>query len=158
MANMRILLFSVAIMLLTVASAWSDSRQDRYVTPIKNGVGVFANNPMSAGEKPVYTADTGNWLMVMESKGDMLKVTDMHGKVGWIQKASVKLTTPNESMKFSGADVLGYLDNPTPIMILDAANPVGSSIALDRSFSDELKENVDKITIDRIVGEHSEQW
>lgn len=149
---MRILLYSISVILLSVASAWSVSHQERYVIPIKNDVAIFAHNPINAGEQPVFVAGTGDWLMVLESTGDMYKVSDMKGNIGWIGKISVKQAASNETLTFGDATVLAYLDNPTPVYILDATNPLDKSIMPDRSFSAEIRENVDRMTIERIVG------
>jgi hypothetical protein len=50
---------------------------------------------------------------------------------------------------FDDAEVIGYLDNPTPVYIIDADNPNADPIKLDRSFADALRENVDRETIER---------
>jgi hypothetical protein len=149
---MRILLYSATMFLLNIASAWGISPQERYVIPLRNDVAVFAHNPVNNGEQPVFTTGTGDWLMVLESRGDVYKVSDMKGNIGWIEKASVKLTASSETITFGDASVLAYLDNPTPVYILDASNPLDKSILLERSFAQELRDNVDRMTIERIVG------
>jgi hypothetical protein len=150
---MRILLYGLSVILLNVASAWSVSHTDLYVTPIKNDIAVFAHNPQSTGERPVFLVGTGDWLKVLESTGDMYRVSDMKGNIGWIGKTSVKQAASGETLTFGDAGVFAYLDNPTPVYILDASNPLDKSILLDRSFSEEIRDNVDRMTIERIVGE-----
>lgn len=150
---MRILLYGLSVIVLSVASAWSVSRQDLYVIPVRNDVAVFANNPVNTGEKPAFLAGTDDWLMVLDTRGDLYKVSDMKGNIGWIGKTSVKQAASGETLTFGDARVLAYLDNPTPVYILDASNPLDKSILLDRSFSAEIRENVDRMTIERIVGE-----
>lgn len=155
---MRILFHGMAFLLVIFGSVLSASRADRYVVPIKNDVSAYAHNPMAADEKPVFIAKPGQWLMTLDSRGDMLNVTDMQGNTGWIDKSSVKPNKPGEPVSFSDVDVRGYLDNPAPILILDASNPVGNSSMFERSFSTELSENVDRMTIERIVGKNTGKW
>jgi hypothetical protein len=50
---------------------------------------------------------------------------------------------------FDNADVIGYLDNPTPVYIIDAEDPNSDPINLTRSFKDALRVNVDQETIER---------
>jgi len=50
---------------------------------------------------------------------------------------------------FDNAEVIGYLDNPTPVYIIDSDDPNADPINLDRSFKDALRENVDKETVER---------
>ena len=146
---MRSCLIGSALLLFSVTSGWTVSPINKYVTPLKADIQVFARNSMTS---PVFTVKTGEWLLVMETKGDRLKVRDSKGNIGWIDKASAREVTPGESMTFENADVYSYLDNPAPVYILDATDPLNNSIKLKRSFANELRENIDRPTVDRIFG------
>lgn len=61
---------------------------------------------------------------------------------------STKIT--GKRYQFEDAEVLGYLDNPTPVYIIDSDNINGDPIKLDRSFAEEIKENVDRETLERL--------
>ena len=52
---------------------------------------------------------------------------------------------------FDDAEVIGYLDNPTPVYIIDADNKDATPIKLDRSFADALRQDVDRETVERQV-------
>ncbi len=56
-----------------------------------------------------------------------------------------------KTFSFENTDVLGYLDNPTPVYIIDVDDPNAEKITLDRSFKDALRDNVDKFTLEREV-------
>jgi len=58
----------------------------------------------------------------------------------------------SRSFVFEQSEVIGYLDQPTPTYIIDMDDPNADPIALDRSFRDALKENVDKDMIVRGSG------
>ena len=57
----------------------------------------------------------------------------------------------SKTFVFDNAEVIGYLDNPTPVYIIDIDDPNADPINLDRSFKDALRENVDKETVERQV-------
>ena len=147
-------LFVAVMVIAVVASAWSDSPKDRYVVPLKDNVAVFENSAKAADGQPAFFVGTGDRLMIVGVKADRYKVLKTNGDIGWIDKSSVKEVRPGKVLMFGEADVLGYLDNPTPIYILDPADPFNNKIVLERSFARELQQNVDRITIDRIVGEN----
>jgi len=48
------------------------------------------------------------------------------------------------SYTFKGVEIVGYSDNPTPFYITDADDGENLIIELDKSFSDALKQNIDK--------------
>jgi hypothetical protein len=146
---MRSLGDAVVLVLMIAGVAVS---ADRYVVPVKNDIPVYEHNPWTKGESPVFLAGTNDWLMEMGSRGMMIRVSDLKGNTGWIDRSSVKQASIGTSLSFGDAAVLAYLDNPSPVYILDAANPFEKSILLDRSFSREMGENIDRETIERIVG------
>jgi hypothetical protein len=149
---MRKYFTGLAVMLFTASIGWSASHNGNYVTPIQGDIGVFAKNAATSVEKPVSLAKTGEWLLVMEVKGDRIKVRDMKGMIGWVQRAEVREVASAEYMTFKSAEVYSYLDNPAPLYIIDATDPENNPIKLERSFSRELRENIDQPTVARILG------
>jgi hypothetical protein len=85
----------------------------------------------------------------LENGKQSFKVQKGDGTVGWIEKRLVQTTGKSKTFVFDDAEVIGYLDNPTPVYIIDADNPNADPIKLDRSFADALRENVDRETIER---------
>jgi hypothetical protein len=156
--GMKIFLMTTALLCLIAVSAWSASGDARYVIPIKNNTPIYEHMSGVAEEKPVFTAGTSDWLMVLETNGDLLKVTDMKGNSGWINKPLVRQAATDKSMTFNGADIFAYLENPQPILILDGDNPDATRIMLDRSFAMELQDNIDRNTVNRIVGGSEAMW
>jgi hypothetical protein len=156
--NMRSLLLIVATVLLCVVSALSASNESSYVIPIKNDIAIFAHNPMITDEKPIFIAGTSDRLLVTEASGTMLKVADLKGNSGWVGKDLVRPLVPDKSMAFNDINVYAYLDNPQPILILDGDDPNAVRITLDRSFATELRENLDRYTVNRIVGGSEAMW
>jgi hypothetical protein len=59
--------------------------------------------------------------------------------------------TPNKTLKFEPSSVQGYMDNPDPVVVFGPSSNDDSAILLTRSFKDEMRQNVDKETVERIV-------
>jgi hypothetical protein len=81
-------------------------------------------------------------------------VRNGNGKIGWIEKKRVEKVGASKRFVFNNTDVHGYLDDPSPIYIIDADNPGNVALKLDRSFNDALRENTDKYTFER-AAEHN---
>jgi hypothetical protein len=124
---------------------------DKYVTPSKDGAEVFQNEIRQLYEKPIFSAGTSDRLQILDTKGSHYKVKGADGQVGWIEKSAVVATGKSKTFVFDNAEVVGYLDNPTPVYIMDTDDPNADPINLDRSFKDALRQNVDKETVERQV-------
>jgi hypothetical protein len=123
---------------------------EKIVTPNKDGVGVYKNEIRELYEKPLFTVGTSDRLSILDSKGNFHKVK-VNGQTGWVEKSNVQSTGRSRTFVFDNAEVVGYLDNPTPVYIMDTDDPNADPINLDRSFKDALRENVDKETVERQV-------
>jgi hypothetical protein len=124
---------------------------DKFVTPNKDGAEVFQNEIRQLYEKPIFSVGTSDRLQILDSKGGHYKIKGADGQIGWIEKSLVVATGKSKTFVFDNAEVVGYLDNPTPVYIMDTDDPNADPINLDRSFKDALRENVDKETVERQV-------
>jgi hypothetical protein len=123
---------------------------EKIVTPNKDGVGIYKNEIRELYEKPLFTVGTSDRLSILDTKGNFYKVK-VNGQTGWVEKSNVQATGKSRTFVFDNAEVVGYLDNPTPVYIMDTDDPNADPINLDRSFKDALRENVDKETVERQV-------
>jgi hypothetical protein len=118
--------------------------------PVKEGVKVYKSDTRQLYEEPILTVNTHDRLQVLDSKRDMHKIKTSDGTIGWVEKKDVTvLSGKSKTFVFDNAEVVGYLDNPTPVYIIDTDDPNADPISLDRSFKDALRENIDKETIER---------
>ena len=124
---------------------------DRFVTPKKDGTGVYKNRTRKVYEEPILTVGTTDRLVVVNKRGKFYQVRTPGGQTGWIEDRHVVTTGKSKTFVFDNADVIGYLDNPTPVYIIDTDDPNADPINLDRSFKDALRENVDKETVERQI-------
>jgi hypothetical protein len=97
------------------------------------------------------TVGLNDRLTVVGKSKQNLKVKLASGEIGWVDQKSVIASGKAKTFVFDDAEVIGYLDNPTPVYIIDADNPNADPIKLDRSFADALRENVDRETVERQV-------
>jgi hypothetical protein len=123
----------------------------KVVTPTKDGAGIYKNELRQVYEEPILTVGTSDRLQILETKRDHLKVKTSSGETGWIEKKLTVATGKSKTFVFDQAEVVGYLDNPTPVYIIDSDDPNADPINLDRSFKDALRENIDKETVERQV-------
>jgi hypothetical protein len=137
----------VIIAIMTVAAG--DNK--KFVQPKEGTVGVYKNQTRQMYEEPVFKVGASDRLQVLGAKGDFYQVKNAEGQSGWVEKRLVQTIGKSKTFVFENAEVMGYLDAPTPVYIIDSDDPNAERIYLDRSFKDALRDNVDKETIERQV-------
>ena len=142
---------SKVFVILTFAVTTVVFAAERFVTPKEDGVGIYKNQTREVYEEPIMKVGTSDMLTVISKKGRAYKVKTPDGQTGWIESRLVVATGKSKTFVFDNADVIGYLDNPTPVYIIDTDDPNADPINLDRSFKDALRENVDKETVERQI-------
>jgi len=145
---MRLSKWSLILAFAVAALVYAEPAK-KYVTPTKDGTGVYKNEVRELYEQPSFTVGTNDRLLILDAKARSYKVQGPSGESGWIEKRLVVATGKSKTFVFDNAEVIGYLDNPTPVYIIDSDDPNADPINLDRSFKDALRENVDKETVER---------
>jgi len=138
------------ILIFTVAAA-SLVFAEKIVVPKQDGVGIYKNEVRGVYEEPILKVGTNDRLEVLKKKGRSYEVRTPDGQTGWVEERLVASAGKSRTFVFDNADVIGYLDNPTPVYIIDTDDPNADPINLDRSFKDALRENVDKETVERQI-------
>lgn len=123
-------------------------RTPKFVQPKKNNVGIYQNETRSINEAAIVTVGLNDRLKVVKTSRNNYQVKTDDGTTGWIEKRLVAAAS-GKSFLFNDAEVIGYLDNPTPVYIIDADSKDATPIKLDRSFAEALRENVDRETVER---------
>jgi hypothetical protein len=139
------------VAVFAASSLWAapDRSNQRFVQPKEANVGVYKNQIREVYETPVFKVGPEDRLLIIETKGDHYKVQNPEGASGWIEKRLVISIGKSKTFVFDNAEVVGYLDNPSPVYILDSDDPNAERIYLDRSFKDALRDNTDKETVER---------
>jgi hypothetical protein len=125
------------------------AQSEKYIQPKDGLIGIYANQTRKVYEEPLFKADQSARLLVIAEKGSFYQVKSPEGQTGWVEKRLCINLGKSKTFKFESADVIGYLDNPTPVYILDSDDPNAERIYLDRSFKDALRDNTDKETVER---------
>ena len=136
---------------LTIIAVVAVQGKEQYVQAKQGSVGVYKNQTRKMYEEPIFKVSTTDRLQVVGSKGGFYKVKNADGQSGWVEKRLVITIGKSKTFVFDNAEVMGYLDAPTPVYIIDSDDPNAERIYLDRSFKDALRDNVDKETIERQV-------
>ena len=142
---------SKVLIILAFAATTVLFAAEKFVTPKKDGIGIYKNQTREVYEEPIVKVGTTDRLTVLKKKGRAYEVRTPDGQTGWIEARLVVATGKSKTFVFDNADVIGYLDNPTPVYIIDTDDPNADPINLDRSFKDALRENVDKETVERQI-------
>jgi hypothetical protein len=141
----------VSAVLLMAGMALFAADNQKYVQAKEGSVGVYKNQTREVYEQPTYKVSNTDRLQVIGSKGEFYQVKNAEGQVGFVEKRLVVTIGKSKTFVFENAEVMGYLDAPTPVYIIDSDDPNAERIYLDRSFKDALRDNVDKETIERQV-------
>lgn len=140
--------FTAVVCVILFSAGGSAARGPKYVQPKKSNVGLYSNETRSVNEQAIRQVGLTDRLKVLQDTRSHYKVRTDDGVVGWVEKRLVA-SAAGKSFMFDDAEVIGYLDNPTPVYIIDADSKDATPIKLDRSFAEALRENVDRESVER---------
>jgi len=138
-------------LILSIAASSLVFAAEKIVVPKQDDVGVYKNKVREVYEEPILKVGTSDRLEVVSKSGRAYQVRTPDGQTGWVEDRLVQSAGKSKTFVFDNADVIGYLDNPTPVYIIDTDDPNADPINLNRSFKDALRENVDKETVERQI-------
>lgn len=98
------------------------------------------------GGGDVCTVPFGEEMSVIKEQENHVMVTASCGK-GWVAKGSVSYVAPkagDKSMNMEDVDIVGWLDNPSAVFVLDNNTEDVDGIELDRNFNEYLTHTVDR--------------
>ena len=140
----------VVLIALQVAVFAAGKGSERpYVVPLGNSVPVYGERIRRGNETPMFRVNGKDRLAVLGESGVRYKISNGDGKTGWVDKKRVGHVKSGKRFVFNNTEVHGYLDDPSPVYIIDADGPENITLNLERSFHDALRENVDKYTVRR---------
>ncbi len=126
------------------------------VIRIKSGGAVLFKAELSDEGDKVADLTAGSEVQLLkESKGRSLIKTSGSVK-GWVENSTlerVKITSGG-THNLKDVEVVGWLDNPSAVYILDNSNPDVNALPLDRSFSNEIVEKKDREEVERNYDEN----
>lgn len=148
---MRQMLKIVTILSLAMGNLYSAVTK---VEVTAKEVPIYKSEKMESKKDIIYKAKKGEVLELVSQKGKLVRVKTVAGKKGWAPKKHFQPKGADEKIaqrfKMDDLQVQGYLDNPQAVYILDMTDPNFKPIQLNRSFSDQLNDNIDKETNQRL--------
>jgi hypothetical protein len=142
---------AIIVALVSCFSLNAAEPAEKYVAPFNDGTKIYRNLVRKIGERPVFLVNRDERLRVLEEQERFFRVSDKNGNEGWVEAKVVKKIRVAKVYSFEDAKVMAYLDNPTPVYILDTDDPT-KHLQLTRSFSAELLENIEREFIERLTG------
>ncbi len=126
------------------------------VTRVKSGGAVvYKSESSDASEKAGELTSGDEVNMVKEGKARSLVKTN-GGIKGWVDNGSIEMVkvTGGSTHNLKDVEVVGWLDNPSAVYILDNGNPDMNALPIDRSFSNEIVEPKDREQVERAYDEN----
>jgi len=136
-------------------ATWAVSATKSFqVTRIKSsGTAVYKSE--LADDKIVELSADDEVTLIKEGKSRSMIKTSGSVK-GWVDNGSLKRVqvASGGTHNLKDVEVVGWLDNPSAVYILDNTNPDVSALPLDRSFAGEIVEKKDREEVERSYDEN----
>lgn len=147
---------TIAFLFLAFATITFAAPKESSVTRIKSGgATIYKTEGGDEGDKIADIGTGEEVTLLKQSKGRSLIKTGGSIK-GWVDNSTL------EKVKISGGgshnlkdvEVVGWLDNPSAVYILDNSNPDLNALPLDRNFANEIVEKKDREEVERTYDEN----
>lgn len=123
---------------------------------VKSKRGDIDLTKTKGGSDVVCTAAFADELHIVKDDGDAVLVKGSCGQ-GWVGKSAVEYVAKAEgdkSLSLEGVDVVGWLDNPSAVFVLDADAAEFDGVNIDRDFKEYLQHTMDRETMEMRNGEN----
>lgn len=126
------------------------------VTRIKaGGASLYKSESSDESDK---LADLGNGDEVtLLKQGKARSLVKTSGSIkGWVDNGTVEKVkiTSGGAHNLKDVEVVGWLDNPSAVYILDNSNPDLNALPIDRNFNNEIIEKKDREEVERTYDEN----
>jgi hypothetical protein len=111
---------------------------------------VYMNDKRALYEKPIFFLKAGDKVKVLADSSENAHIMTADGRTGYLERK--KLSESGKTvLSMEEIKVIGWLDNPEPVYILDFDNGEYKPIRVSRDFvmDPDLMKNIDKETFER---------
>jgi hypothetical protein len=143
---------NVIIVLIALSAGGSivlGSPASRYVIPRQDAVNVYAQAVRPLWGQAQFVVGPSDRLTVLSQQAESYQVQTDDGRRGWVEKRLVVPAGSLTRMTFGESVIAGYLNTPDPAILFGDDEGREWSILLDRSFRENLSENIDRETAER---------
>ncbi len=143
------------LMIFAVSSALAASKSKTKqvkVTQVKSeGATLYKGKNDAADAKAITQLNGGVQVTLIKKGDDRSYVKTNTGLKGFVDNSKIEILTLAEgaSHDIGNQEILGWLDNPSAVYILDNSGPDLSALPLDRRFDDEILEPRDREEVER---------
>jgi hypothetical protein len=139
----------VVAMLLAWCSLGVAVSADTVVLIKKDNCGVYQNRIRKLFEAPLFSVSTQDRLLVLETKDDRYFIRDREGREGWIEKSLCVRAPRSATYTYDPVELTVFHPQVSPIWIPGDPLQPGDGIYLERSFTEELRSNTDRESLER---------
>ena len=136
-------LFYVALALMVAAAFAAPNK-------VKSKLGDIELTKEKGGGSVVCTAGFNDELTIVKDGDTDVLVKGSCGQ-GWVPKSKVEYVAAlagDKSMKLDGVDVVGWLDNPSAVFVLEDNDMDFDGVNIDRDFKEYLQHTMDRETME----------
>ena len=123
---------------------------------VKSKLGDVDLTKEKNGGAVVCTAGFNDELTVLKEGDTEVLVKGACGQ-GWVPKSKVEYVAQkagDKSMKLEDVDIVGWLDNPSAVFVLENDDIDFDGVNIDRDFKEYLQHTMDRETIEMSNGEN----
>ena len=150
---MRNIAAFVVLALVAMASA-KPKEVTTLVTRIKgSGTPVFKSEQ---DDDKVVELNGGDEITILK-QGKVRSMVKTSGSIkGWVENSNIERVkiTSGGAHNLKDVEVVGWLDNPSAVYILDNTNPDLNALPIDRNFNNEIIEKKDREEVERTYDEN----
>lgn len=139
----------------SVALAGSKTETSTVIRIKSGGATLYKSEASDAGDK-VADLGTGDEVTLLK-QGKARSMIKTSGAIkGWVDNSTLEKVkvTSGGAHNLKDVEVVGWLDNPSAVYILDNSNPDLNALPLDRNFSNEIVEKKDREEVERTYDEN----
>jgi hypothetical protein len=123
---------------------------------VKSKLGDVELTKEKDGGSVVCTAGFNDELTVLKEGDTEVLVKGSCGQ-GWVPKSKIEYVAQkagDKSMKLEDVDIVGWLDNPSAVFVLENDDIDFDGVNIDRDFKEYLQHTMDRETIEMSNGEN----
>ena len=136
-------LFAMTLALMVAAAFAAPNK-------VKSKLGDVELTKEKGGGSVVCTAGFNDELTIVKDGDTDVLVKGSCGQ-GWVPKSKVEYVAAlagDKSMKLDGVDVVGWLENPSAVFVLENDDMAFDGVNIDRDFKEYLQHTMDRETME----------
>lgn len=141
----------LVLALVTLGMAAKGKTETSVVTRIKSGGAAVYKTEQGEESDKLVDLGTGDEVTILKQGKARSMIKTSQSIKGWVDNSTVEKVkiTSGGSHNLKDVEVVGWLDNPSAVYILDNTNPDLNALPIDRNFNNEIVEKKDREEVER---------